>query len=109
MTLDSTFAALADPTRRGMLERLAAGELSVTQLAQPFHMSLPAVSKHVRVLERAGLVAREKEGRVYRCRMDATPLITVARWVAQYRPLWEQQLEALGTYLDVSKGRGERR
>ncbi len=101
--LDATFSALSDPTRRAMLERLSQGELSVTELARPFRISLPAVSKHLRVLEEAGLLTREKEGRVHRLRLDATPLMSTAAWIAHYRSLWENQLEALGGYLEGGK------
>lgn len=98
-SLDATFAALADPTRRAILARLARGEASVTELAEPFDMSLPAISKHLTVLERAGLLAREKEGRVRRCRLIAKPLRDAARWIAFYQQFWEEQFDALAGYL----------
>ncbi|MFZ1060496.1 MAG: metalloregulator ArsR/SmtB family transcription factor [Candidatus Rokuibacteriota bacterium] len=102
-SLDATFAALADPTRRAILERLARGESSVTELAEPFDMSLPAVSKHLGVLERAGLLARERDGRVHRCCLAGGPMRDAARWIARYRIFWERQLDALAEHLDRSK------
>ena len=106
--LDATFAALADPTRRAILARLAAGEASVTTLAEPFHVSLPAVSKHLRVLQRAGLLARKKQGRVHRCRLSPEPLKDAAEWVAFYRPFWEEQLDALARFLTETQSAGEK-
>jgi DNA-binding transcriptional ArsR family regulator len=100
--LDSTFAALSDATRRGILARLATGEASVTELAKPYDMSLPAVSKHLRVLESAGLVARSKAGRVHRCRLEAAPMKSAADWMAHYRQFWEAQLDSLQRYLENS-------
>jgi DNA-binding transcriptional ArsR family regulator len=100
--LDSTFAALSDATRRGILARLAGGEASVTELAKPYDMSLPAVSKHLRVLESAGLVARSKDGRVHRCRLEAAPMKSAAEWIAHYRRFWEAQLDSLQRYLENS-------
>lgn len=91
--LSQTFAALADPTRRAILARLSQGVLSVSELAEPFDMSLPAVSKHLRVLERAGLIGREREAQWRRCRIDAAPLKQVANWTEHYRHLWEGRLE----------------
>lgn len=99
-TLDATFGALADPTRRSILERLIAGEASVTSLAEPFDMSLPAVSKHLRVLEKAGLLTQEKDGRVRRCRMDAGPMKEASDWVGRYRIFWEEQLDSLADYIE---------
>ncbi|MBI3024892.1 MAG: winged helix-turn-helix transcriptional regulator [Candidatus Tectomicrobia bacterium] len=100
--LDATFAALADPTRRAILARLARGEASVTALAAPFRVSLPAVSKHRRVLERAGLLARSREGRFHRLRLEAAPLREAGEWIAFYRRFWEGQLDALARYLEVT-------
>lgn len=100
--LDSTFAALSDATRRGILARLALGEASVTDLAGPYDMSLPAVSKHLRVLERAKLVERRKDGRVYRCRLIAEPMKGAAEWIERYRQFWEQQFDSLAKYLEDS-------
>ena len=102
-SLGATFAALADPTRRAILERLALGESSVTELAEPFSVSLPAISKQLRVLERAGLITREKEGRTRRCRLVANPMREAADWLARYRDYWEQRLDALANYLDESR------
>ncbi|PYP44444.1 MAG: transcriptional regulator [Gemmatimonadetes bacterium] len=98
--LDATFAALADPTRRAILAQLAnTREASVTELARPFRMSLPGVHKHLRVLERAGLVAHAKQGRIRRCRLVARPMKDVARWIERYRRFWEAQFDALAVYL----------
>lgn len=97
--LSRTLSALADPTRRAILSRLASGEASVTELAAPFQMSLPAVSKHLKVLERAGLVTRGQEAQWRPRRLEAAPLKDVADWVETYRSLWEQRLERLETYL----------
>jgi DNA-binding transcriptional ArsR family regulator len=97
--LTTTFAALADPTRRAILSRLASGEASVTELAEPFEMSLPAVSKHLKVLERAGLIARSREAQWRPCRLEPGPLKDVAEWVERYRRFWEQSFDRLETYL----------
>jgi DNA-binding transcriptional ArsR family regulator len=97
--LSSTFAALANPTRRAILARLASGEASVTELAEPFEMSLPAVSKHLKVLERAGLIARGREAQRRPCRLEAAPLREVADWVEHYRRFWEQSFDRLDDYL----------
>jgi DNA-binding transcriptional ArsR family regulator len=102
--LSTTFAALADPTRRAILARLVNGECSVTELAEPFDMSMPAVSKHLRVLERAGLIARGREAQWRPCRIEAGPLKDVADWAEQYRQIWEQRLDRLDSYLqDLQK------
>ena len=98
--LSATFAALADPTRRAILARLASGQASVTDLAEPFAMSLPAVSKHLKVLERAGLIARGREAQWRPCWLDAGPLEDVADWVAHYRRFWEQSFDRLDKYLN---------
>jgi DNA-binding transcriptional ArsR family regulator len=97
--LSSTFAALADPTRRAILARLALGEVSVTELAEPFAMSLPAVSKHLKVLENAGLIARGREAQWRPCRLEAGPLKDAAAWLEEYRRFWEQSLDRLDDYL----------
>ena len=97
--LSSTFAALADPTRRAILARLALGETSVTELAEPFEMSMPAISKHLKVLERAGLIARGREAQWRPCRLEAAPLKDVARWIEHYRRFWEQSFDRLDDYL----------
>jgi DNA-binding transcriptional ArsR family regulator len=97
--LDRTFAALADPTRRAILSRLATGQASVTELAEPFAMSLPAVSKHLKVLERAGLISRGREAQWRPCRLEPAPLKDVADWVEEYRGLWEARLGRLDDYL----------
>jgi DNA-binding transcriptional ArsR family regulator len=97
--LTRTFAALADPTRRAILARLALGETSVTELAEPFEMSMPAISKHLRVLERAGLVARGREAQWRPCRLEAGPLKEVSDWIEEYRRFWEESLDRLADYL----------
>ncbi len=99
-TLSATFAALADPTRRAILARLVAGEASVSELAEPFDMSLPAVSKHLKVLERAGLIARGRQAQWRPCRVEAGPLKEVAAWVERYRRHWEKRLDRLEAYLE---------
>jgi DNA-binding transcriptional ArsR family regulator len=107
--LDRTFSALADPTRRAILERLAAGEASVTELAKPFEMTLPAVSKHLKVLERAGLVARGRERQWRPARLEAGPLKEVADWAERYRRFWEERYDRLDEYLEELQGRGKER
>lgn len=107
--LDRTFAALADPTRRAILGRLAAGEASVTELAEPFEMSLPAVSKHLKVLERAGLISRGRERQWRPARLEAGPLREVAEWTERYRRFWEASYDRLDEYLGEFKGRGKER
>jgi DNA-binding transcriptional ArsR family regulator len=97
--LTSTFAALADPTRRAILARLVSGQASVTQLAEPFEMSLPAVSKHLKVLERAGLIARGREAQWRPCRLAASPLKGVSDWVEHYRRFWTESFDRLDDYL----------
>lgn len=114
--LSTTFAALADPTRRAILARLASGEVSVTELAKPFEMSLPAVSKHLKVLERAGLIARGRDAQWRPCRLSAGPLRDVADWVEHYRRFWTESFDRLDDYLRAvqksqkkEKGHGGRR
>ena len=97
--LSTTFAALADPTRRAILARLQSGEVSVTELAEPFSMSLPAVSKHLKVLERAGLIARAREAQWRPCRLEASPLKDATQWLETYRRFWEESFDRLGDYL----------
>jgi DNA-binding transcriptional ArsR family regulator len=97
--LSTTFSALADPTRRAILSRLATGEASVTELAEPFEMSMPAVSKHLKVLEKAGLIARGREAQWRPCRLRAEPLKEVSDWVERYRAMWEERLDRLDDYL----------
>src|SRR6266567_8878972 len=99
LSLDSTFAALSDPTRRAILARLALGETSVTELAKPFAMSLPAVSKHLKVLERAGLIARGREAQWRPCRLQAGPLKDADEWIERYRRHWEESFDRLDSYL----------
>ncbi len=98
--LDSTFAALADPTRRAIVQRLAAGEASVAELARPFDMSQPAISKHLKVLERAGLITRRRDRQRRLCRLEAEPLAAVSGWLEAYRAFWERQFERLDGVLD---------
>ena len=102
--LSETFGALADPTRRAILARLASGEASVTELAAPFDMSMPAISKHLKVLERAGLIARGREAQWRPCRLQAGPLQDVAGWVEHYRRFWEGSFDRLDDYLKKLKG-----
>lgn len=97
--LSATFAALADPTRRAILARLVDGECTVTELAAPFAISLPAVSRHLRVLERAGLIAQRREAQWRPCRLEAAPLREVADWAEHYRHVWEARLDQLDRYL----------
>jgi DNA-binding transcriptional ArsR family regulator len=99
-TLSATFAALADPTRRAILARLMGGECTVGELAKPFDMSMPAVSKHLRVLERAGLIAQRREAQWRHCRIEARPLKEVADWAERYRHIWEKRLDQLEAYLE---------
>lgn len=97
--LNPVFSALADPTRRAILTRLKLGEATVTQVAQPFETSLPAISKHIRVLEEAGLLARRKDGRTYHLRLVARPMKIAAQWLEQYQWFWESQLDSLEQFL----------
>ena len=106
--LSTTFAALADPTRRAILTRLARGEKSVTELAAPFKMSLPAISKHLKVLERAGLITRGREAQWRPCTLQAGPLKDIANWVEQYRRFWEQSFDRLDEYLKELQGKDKR-
>lgn len=97
--LTSTFAALADPTRRAILTRLSKGERSVSDLAQPFEMTLPAISKHLKVLEKAGLIERSRTAQYRPCKLNAKPLREAAKWVEQYRQFWEERFDRLDDYL----------
>ncbi len=106
--LNATFAALADPTRRAILARLSSGEASVTELAKPFAMSLPAVSKHLKVLEHAGLIARGREAQWRPCRLEAGPLKDAADWLEHYRRFWEQSFDRLDDYLRKLQRKGRR-
>jgi DNA-binding transcriptional ArsR family regulator len=101
--LSKTFAALADPTRRAILARLVTGEASVTQLAEPFDMSMPAISKHLKVLERAGLIARGREAQWRPCRIEAKPLKQAADWISHYERFWTESLDRLDDYLNKLK------
>jgi DNA-binding transcriptional ArsR family regulator len=101
--LSSTFAALADPTRRAILARLVTGEASVTELAAPFQMTMPAVSKHLKVLERAGLIARGREAQWRPCRIEGEPLRDVAEWMEPYRRFWDESFDRLDDYLQEMK------
>lgn len=102
-SLDTTFSALADPTRRALLTRLSGGERTVSELAEPFEMSLPAVSKHLRVLEEAGLVTKRYEGRTVYCTLKANPMREAAAWIETYRRFWTDQLDRLETFLKQEK------
>ena len=111
MTLDrlsTTFAALADPTRRAILARLSSGECSVTELAEPFDMSMPAISKHLKVLEKAGLIARGREAQWRPCRFEPAPLKDVSDWVDRYRGMWEARLNRLDEYLRGMQSKGQK-
>ncbi len=101
--LDATFAALADPTRRAILARLASGEASVTELAEPFAMSQPAISKHLKVLERAGLISRGRDAQRRPCRLEATPLAEATEWLEHYRQFWDASFQRLDSLLDEMK------
>src|ERR1700728_3720644 len=103
--LSATFSALADPTRRAILARLAGGEISVTKLAEPFEMSMPAISKHLKVLERAGLIARGREAQWRPCRLEAGPLKEVSEFVETYRRFWEESFDRLEDYLRERQNR----
>jgi DNA-binding transcriptional ArsR family regulator len=103
--LDATFGALSDPTRRAIVERLTKGEASVGELAEPFDISLPAISKHLTVLEEAGLLVRIKEGRIRRCRLTEEPMREALEWIASYGTFWEGQLDSLEKFLAESKCR----
>jgi DNA-binding transcriptional ArsR family regulator len=103
--LSATFSALADPTRRAILARLSSGETSVTKLAEPFEMSMPAISKHLKVLERAGLIARGREAQWRPCRLEAGPLKDVSNWLEKYRQFWEESFDRLDVYLAELKAK----
>ena len=98
--LDETFTALANPTRRAILARLALGEANVNEIAEPFAMTLPAISKHIKVLERAGLVVRSQRAQYRPCALDAAPLRQVSSWAEQYRPVWEARFDRMDQYLE---------
>ncbi len=108
-SLDHTFAALADPTRRAILARLALGEAKATELAAPFSISLPAISKHLRVLEQAGLLERRKEGRIHHCSLRTEPLGEAAEWIEAARRFWGGQLDALAQCLDQPEQKARRK
>ena len=105
--LSATFSALADPTRRAILARLALGETSVGKIAEPFAMSLPAVSKHLKVLERAGLITRSRDAQLRPCKIEATALKGIDDWLAEYRRLWEERLDRLDDYLKTLQAQGK--
>jgi DNA-binding transcriptional ArsR family regulator len=107
--LSATFAALADPTRRAILARLAEGEASVTELAEPFDVSLPAISKHLKVLERAGLIARSRDAQWRPCHLEAGPLKGVADWIGHYRKFWEESFDRLDAYLRELQGKEKKK
>jgi DNA-binding transcriptional ArsR family regulator len=108
--LSATFSALADPTRRAILSRLASGEATVLELAEPFEMSLPAISKHLKVLERAGLITRSRDAQRRPCRIDAAPLKEAAQWMETYRRFWEEGFDRLDAYLqEMKKTQGKKK
>jgi DNA-binding transcriptional ArsR family regulator len=104
--LSTTFSALADPTRRAILARLATGDASVTELAEPFEMSMPAISKHLKVLEKAGLIARGREAQWRPCRLRPAPLKDASDWIERYREMWEERLDRLDDYLRELQSKG---
>ncbi len=106
--LSSLFAALADPTRRAILARLTRGEATVTELAEPFDLSLPTVSKHLKVLQHAGLVSQGRQAQWRPCRLEAAPLRDIAEWVEEYRRFWDERFEVLDDYLNELKARAEK-
>ena len=108
LDLNAVFSALSDPTRREILDRLYRGEASVTELAEPFKMTLPAVSKHLSILERSGLITRERKGRVHKLQLAPQKLVPALQWIEHYRPLWETQLDSLGAYLEDERKRKNR-
>ncbi len=105
--LDSVFHALSDSTRRAILARLSSGDAVVTELAEPFDMSLPAISKHLTVLEKAGLLHRHKDGRIRRCELNAGPLETASDWISFYKQFWSNQLDSLSDYLERNKAKSK--
>jgi DNA-binding transcriptional ArsR family regulator len=107
-TLDATFAALADPTRRAILARLSRGELSVNELAAPFDISLPAISRHLKVLERAGLISRGRDAQWRPCRLETKPLEAASDWIERHRREWEQRFDRLESYLDELQGKEQK-
>jgi len=100
-TLDNTFSALSDPTRRAIISKLADGEIPIMEIAAPFDMSLPAVTKHIRILEEAGLVIQRKQGRVRYCRLNAKPLRDAAQWLVFYQKFWDAKLDSLANFLEA--------
>ncbi len=107
--LDNVFSALADPTRRALLARLAAGNSSVGELAEPFDISLPAISRHLRVLRNAGLITRHKDGRVRRCTLDAAPLRAASDWIEAYRQFWDDQFDSLAEFLERAQDKANQK
>jgi DNA-binding transcriptional ArsR family regulator len=107
--LSSTFSALADPTRRAILTKLSKGDRSVSDLAEPFDMSLPAISKHLKVLEKAGLIQRSRDAQYRPCKLNAKPLREAAKWVEQYRQFWEERFDRLDDYLAQLQGKEKKR
>jgi DNA-binding transcriptional ArsR family regulator len=107
--LDLTFAALANSTRRAILARLANGEATVTELAEPFNMSLPAISKHIKVLERAGLITQGQKAQYRPCALDAAPLREISNWTERYRPIWEARFDRMDDYINQIKKKGNKK
>ena len=107
--LDNVFSALADPTRRALLARLADGHSSVGELAEPFDISLPAISRHLRVLRNAGLITRHKDGRVRRCTLDAAPLRAASDWIESYRQFWDDQFDSLAEFLERAQDKANQK
>jgi len=107
--LDLTFAALANSTRRAILARLVNGEATVNELAEPFNMSLPAISKHIKVLERAGLITQGQKAQYRPCALDAAPLQEISNWTEQYRPIWEARFDQMDDYINQIKKKGNKK
>jgi DNA-binding transcriptional ArsR family regulator len=107
--LDQTFAALANSTRRAILARLAKGEATVNELAAPFKMSLPAISKHIKILERAGLITQGQKAQYRPCTIDGTPLREISRWAEQYRHIWEERFDQMDDYIDQLAKKGDKK
>lgn len=108
-SLDNTFSALSDTTRRAIISKLADGEISIMEIATPFNMSLPAVTKHIRILEQAGLVKRRKAGRVNYCRLNAKPLQDASKWLVFYQEFWDAKLDSLANFLENDSKKGNQK
>jgi DNA-binding transcriptional ArsR family regulator len=105
--MDAVFIALADPTRRGMITRLSKGPASIGELGRPYDITKPAITKHVKILERAGLISRKKDGRVHRCKLNPKPMEQAEDWIEKHRKFWEASLDALARYVEQTRPKGE--